>query len=73
MSAIDWLALGLLLALPAAFFFALFFYLRTAYRKGGWRAVRTSLLVAIGAIALFLVERVVAHFEIEPLRKMFTR
>jgi cation transport ATPase len=73
MSAIDWLALGLLLALPAAFFCAFFLYLRTAYRKGGWRAVRTASLVAIGAIAVFLVERIVAHFDLEPLRKVFGR
>lgn len=73
MTATDWIAVVLLLALPAAFLVALFLYLRTAYRKGGWPAVRTAFFIAIGAIALFLVERLVAHFAESPARSLFTK
>jgi hypothetical protein len=44
--------LGLLLGVLAAFPLALFFYLRTAYRTGGWREVKTSL--SIFGVALLL-------------------
>ena len=73
MSTADWLAAGLLLALPAALVGAFFLYLRTAYRKGGWRAVRISLLIAIVAIAALLAERIVENVGLEHLKDAVNR
>ena len=65
--------LGLLLGVLAVFPLALFFYLRTAYRTGGWREVKASLTVFGVALLLWagpqlwlnhivdLGERIVRH------------
>ena len=47
MTRLDWLALGGVLLLVVALFAGFALYLRTAYRKGGWRRVRTDLVIAI--------------------------
>jgi cation transport ATPase len=73
MSTADWLAVGLLLALPAALAGAFFLYLRTAYRKGGWRAARISLLIAIGAIAALFGERIVENVGLEHFKDAVNR
>jgi hypothetical protein len=73
MSRVDWLALALLLALPAALLGAFFLYLRTAYRKGGWRAVRVSLLIAMVAVAALFAERIVEHVGLEHFKDAVNR
>lgn len=42
----DRVLLWLLLLAMAAFPVAVLFYLRTAYRKGGWREVKTAAILA---------------------------
>jgi predicted RND superfamily exporter protein len=42
MSIWEWLGFGLLLGLVVAVLVAFFLYLRTAYRRGGGRDVKTS-------------------------------
>jgi hypothetical protein len=70
---LEWLGIGLLLLLPAAFVVALFLYLRTSYRsvflypdgsirQGGWKQVRKDFVVAIVTLLAFALERVVENY-----------
>jgi uncharacterized membrane-anchored protein len=70
---LEWLGIGLLVLLPAAFVVALFLYLRTSYRsvfldpdgsirQGGWKQVRKDFVVAIVTLLVFAVERVVENY-----------
>jgi len=58
----DWVLAGLLLLVAAALPVAFFFYLRTSHRHGGWKRVRLDLLVAIGVIGLFVLERLMENW-----------
>ena len=49
----DKILLGLLLVAFAAFPVAVFLYLRTAYRKGGWADVKAAAIVALVAMLIF--------------------
>jgi len=49
----DQILLGLLLLAVAAFPVAVFLYLRTAYRKGGWTEVKWAAIVAGISLLLF--------------------
>ena len=73
MDDLEWLGIGLLVLLPAAFVVALFLYLRTSYRsvflypdgsirQGGWKQVRKDSVVAIVTLLAFAVERVVENY-----------
>ena len=68
MSRLDWLALGLMLSLLAAFVGAFFLYLRSAYRKGGWRDVKTSFVIAVVALVAFYVIRVAENSDLRLLK-----
>jgi uncharacterized membrane-anchored protein len=70
---LEWLGIGLLVLLPAAFVVALFLYLRTSYRsvflysdgsirQGGWKQVRKDSVVAIVTLLAFAVEGVVQNY-----------
>lgn len=48
----DKILLGLLLVAIAVFPVAVFLYLRTAYRKGGWPDVKTAAIVAVVAMLI---------------------
>ena len=50
MGSLEKILLGLLLLAFAAFPVAVFLYLRTAYRKGGWREVKTATMTAVIAV-----------------------
>jgi hypothetical protein len=63
----DKILLGLLLIAIAAFPVAVFLYLRSAYRNGGWPQVRTAAIVALIAMVVPVVLRIwfdweVSHF-----------
>jgi hypothetical protein len=69
MDDLEWLGIGLLILLPAAFVVAFFLYLRTSYRsvflhpdgsmrKGGWKQVRRDFVVAIVTLVAFAVIRI---------------
>jgi len=58
LSRLDWIAMILLLSLVVGLVLAFFLYLRTAYRKGGWRLVKIHFLVAIVALGALYVLRV---------------
>ena len=73
MDNLEWLGIGLLVLLPAAFVVALFLYLRTSYRsvflypdgsirQGGWKQIRKDFVVVIVTLLAFAVERVVENY-----------
>ena len=64
-SGIDWAALLLIVFIGGGIVLAFFLYLRTAYRKGGWRQVRTSLLLAIIALVALYIIRVAQNSELQ--------
>ncbi len=68
MSRLEWLALGGMLLLVVALFAAFALYLRTAYRKGGWRRVRTDLVIAIAALVAIYIVRVAENFHLNALK-----
>lgn len=68
MTRLDWMAVGLMLAILSGFVGALFLYLRAAYRKGGWSEVKTSFVVAILALIAFYVVRVVENSDLQMLK-----
>ncbi len=53
MDSIDWIAMGFMAALGLGLLAGFFFYLRYAFRAGGWRRVGRDLAIAIVAIGLF--------------------
>ena len=68
MSHLEWLALGGALLLVVAVLAAFALYLRTAYRKGGWRRVRTDLMIAIAALVALYLVRVADNFHLNMLK-----
>ena len=66
---IDWLAIGLLFLILGGLLFALFLYLRTAYKQGGWKRVKRDFLIAVIALAAWVVERIIVNHQIDSLKK----
>ena len=73
MSVWVWLGFGLLLGLVVAVLVAFFLYLRTAYRRGGWRDVKTSFIIAIVALVLFYVVRVAENADLQTMKDAVNR
>ena len=73
MSTLDWLGFGLLLGLVMAVLVAFFLYLNTAYRRGGWRDVKTSFIIAIVALVLFYVVRVAENADLQTMKDAVNR
>jgi high-affinity Fe2+/Pb2+ permease len=73
MSIWEWLGFGLLLGLVVAVLIAFFHYLRTAYRRGGWRDVKTSFIIAIVALVLFYVVRVSENADLQTMKDAVNR
>ena len=69
MSRLDWLALGGMLLLVVALFTAFALYLRTAYHKGGWRRVRTDLVIAIVALVAFYIIQTAENSQLGMLKE----
>ena len=69
MSRLDWLALGGVLLLVVALFAAFALYLRTAYRKGGWRRVKTDLVIAIVALVAFYIIQTAENSQLGMLKE----
>lgn len=67
-TALDWMAIGLLLLIAGGIGGAFFLYLRTAYRKGGWRRVGKDLAVAVAALLIWAAVRIYENHEIQELR-----
>ena len=70
-SIIDLIAIGFVVFLIGGLLLAFFFYFRTAFKGGGWRNVKRSAWVALGALAIFFIERIIQNHEIDSLKKLF--
>lgn len=68
MSRLDWIAVGLMLVLLTAFVVAFFLYSGTAYRKGGWKEVKASFVIAIISLIAFYIVRVAENSELQLLK-----
>ncbi len=66
----DKILLGLLLVAFAAFPVAVFLYLRTAYRKGGWADVRAAAIVALVAMLIFAGLNIWIHWEVNHFQRV---
>jgi O-antigen/teichoic acid export membrane protein len=73
MTPFDRFGVALLLSLVLAFLVAFFLYLRTAYRRGGYREVKSAFIVAIVAIVLFCAIRIAENLGLEPLKQAVDR
>jgi uncharacterized membrane protein len=70
---IDWLAIGLVSLILGGLLLALFLYLRTAYKQGGWKNVRRDFFIAVFVLAAWVVVRVIQNHQIESLKKAVER
>jgi len=50
-----------------------YLYLRTAYRKGGWKEVRISFFIAIGALVGLYLVRQVENSDLDALKEAVNR
>jgi uncharacterized protein (DUF983 family) len=66
---VDVLAVALVVLIVGGIVGAFFLYLRTAYRKGGWIAVRRDFWIAIVVLTAFVVERILQNLEIQRLKR----
>ena len=67
-TALDWMAIGLMLLIVGGIGGAFFLYLRTAYRKGGWRRVGEDLAVAVVALVIWAAMRIYENHEIQAVK-----
>jgi hypothetical protein len=67
-TALDWMAIGLLLLIGVGIGGAFFLYLRTSYRKGGWRRVGKDFAVAVMALLIWATVRFYENHEIQALK-----
>ena len=70
---VDLLTAALLLCLLVAVVVAFYLYLRTAYRKGGWKEVRISFFIAIGALVGLYLVRQVENSDLDALKEAVNR
>jgi len=68
MRRLEWMAVGLMLAFLLAFVTDFFQYLRTAYRKGGWKEVKVSFIISVVALVAFYVTRLAQNSELQLLK-----
>ena len=66
---IDWIAIGFVVFLLGGLLLAFFLYFRTAFKEGGWKNVRLYAWIALGALAIFFIERIIQNQEIASLKK----
>jgi len=65
---IDWIAICFVVVMLGGLLLALFLYFRTAFKAGGWRNARNSAWIALIALVLFFIERIVQNREIVSLK-----
>jgi hypothetical protein len=65
----DWIAISFVVFLLGGLLLAFFLYFRTAFKGGGWRNVKRSAWIALGALSIFCIERIIQNHEINSLKK----
>lgn len=68
MDTMDWIAIGFLVFFFGGILAGFFFYLRTAYKQGGWNRVGRDFLLAIAAIIAFAIVRMIQNHELGALK-----
>ena len=68
MNSLDWMAYGIVFFVIGGILAGFFFYLRTAYKVGGWKRVGRDFLVAIVALAVWGLIRIFQNQEIDELK-----
>lgn len=67
-NALEWAVIGLVLFVAGGIILAFTLYLRTAYRKGGWRQVKTSFILAIVALVALYLVRTAENFDVRTFK-----
>jgi len=67
------MAIGLFGFILGGLLLAFFLYFRTAFRAGGWKNIKRSAWIAFGALALFVIERIIQNQEIDSIKKFVGR
>ncbi|HXP17890.1 MAG TPA: hypothetical protein VN868_12375 [Terriglobales bacterium] len=62
------MAIGLMLFIVGGIIGAFFLYLRTSYRNGGWKRVRTDFIIAIVALLVWAAVRIYENHEIQEFK-----
>src|SRR5215469_10369739 len=70
---IDWIAIGLFVFILGGLLLAFFLYFHTAFKAGGWKNVKRSAWIALSALALFTIERIIQNREIDSLKQFVGR
>ena len=73
MNSLDWIMYGLLTLILGGLVLALFLYLRTAYRSGGWKRVGRDFVIAIVTILIFFFVRMVQNSELDSITEAVSR
>jgi hypothetical protein len=55
MEQLNWVFLAIVIMVPVALLFVLFLFLRTCYKKRGWKGVRLGVMLAVLTFILILV------------------
>ena len=63
------LLVGLLAFIFGGLLLAFFLYFRTAFKVSGWKNVKQSAWIALGALTLFFIERILQNLAIDSLKK----
>ena len=66
---IDWVAIGFVVLLLGGLLLAFFLYFRTAFKEGGWKNVKYAAWVALVALTIFFIKRMIQNHEINSLKK----
>ncbi|HEY1262794.1 MAG TPA: hypothetical protein VGF06_04670 [Terriglobales bacterium] len=69
----EWGVLALAVLVVGGIGASFFLYLRTAYRRGGWREVRVYFILAIVALVALFVVRATQNNELQQLKKAVDR
>jgi len=67
--ALDWAVIGLVLFIAGGILGAFFLYLRTSYRKGGWKQVRIDFILAIAVLLLWGLTRIDFNHAVQELKR----
>jgi hypothetical protein len=63
-SVLDWAAVAIVLFVAGGVLGAFFLYLRNSYRKGGWKRMKSDLIIAIVALLALATSRIIESREI---------
>ena len=69
---LDWAAFGLLAFIFGGLLVAFLLYFRTAFKLGGWKNVKRWAWIALSALTLFAIERILQNWSIDSFKRSIT-